>query len=290
MNTLTSSATERSRLSFFPSPTVGRGRRFQRRVRDQISEIPDTRCALLALFLLILASPAFAAAPKFPALTGRVVDDAGILDTSTTIQLTDMLAAHERATGQQLVVVTLASLQGYTIEDYGYQLGRYWGIGQKGKNTGALLIVAPKEHKVRIEVGYGLEGTLTDATSRTIIENDILPNFKRGDFDAGVSAGTRSILQVLGGNPLDIGEPGISTVSVGDKDKSPIFVLWYFSFWALFLLWAGLTGRIHRGVRHDWNSGGGFSGGSSSGGGSSDGGGFSGGGGSFGGGGASGSW
>ena len=113
------------------------------------------------------------------------------------------------------MVVTLTSLQGYTIEDYGYQLGRYWGIGQKGKNTGAMLIVAPKEHKVRIEVGYGLEGTLTDATSRTIIENDILPNFKRGDFNAGVLAGTKSILNVLGGNPLDAGQPESSRRSVG---------------------------------------------------------------------------
>ena len=85
-----------------------------------------------------------------------------------------MLAAHERATGEQVVVVTLPSLQGFSIEDYGYQLGRYWGIGQKGKNTGAILIVAPKEHKVRIEVGYGLEGELTDAVSATIIQNYIL--------------------------------------------------------------------------------------------------------------------
>ena len=110
-----------------------------------------------------------------------------------------MLAAHERATGEQVVVVTLDSLQGFSIEDYGYQLGRYWGIGQKGKNTGAMLIVVPKEHKVRIEVGYGLEGTLTDATSRTIIESKILPSFKRGDFNAGVLAGTASILNAFGG-------------------------------------------------------------------------------------------
>ncbi len=106
-----------------------------------------------------------------------------------------MLADHERATGEQVVVVTLASLQGYPIEDFGYQLGRHWGIGQKGKNTGALLIVAPNEHKVRIEVGYGLEGTLTDAISATIIQNYILPSFKRGDFNFGVLAGTTSMLQ-----------------------------------------------------------------------------------------------
>src|SRR5208337_459914 len=139
----------------------------------------------LLILLLILARPALASEPKFPPLTGRVVDDAGVLDT-------------------------LDSLQGYSIEDYGYQLGRHWGIGQKGKNNGALLIVAPKEHKVRIEVGYGLEGELTDANCRIIIDNYILPSFKRGDFNAGVVAGTTSIIQVLGGNPLGTGEPATS--------------------------------------------------------------------------------
>jgi uncharacterized protein len=153
---------------------------------------------LLLILALILASPVFASGLTFPPLTGRVVDDAGVLDASTQSQLTDMLAAHERTTGEQVVVVTLASLQGFSIEDFGYQLGRYWGIGQKGKNNGVLLIVAPKEHKVRIEVGYGLEGQLTDATSRRIVENDILPSFKRGDFNVGVLAGTSSILKGLG--------------------------------------------------------------------------------------------
>ncbi len=113
-----------------------------------------------------------------------------------------MLAAHERATGQQVVVVTLDSLQGFTIEDFGYQLGRHWGIGQKGKNTGALLIVAPKEHKVRIEVGYGLEGTLTDAQSRTIIEQSILPTLPQRRLQCRHSRRHASDIQVLGGNPL----------------------------------------------------------------------------------------
>jgi uncharacterized protein len=107
------------------------------------------RWVLFIFLLLILASPALASEPTFPPLTGRVVDDAGVLNDSTRSELTDMLAAHERATGEQVVVVTLDSLQGYSIEDYGYQLGRHWGIGQKGANTGALLIVVPKERKVR---------------------------------------------------------------------------------------------------------------------------------------------
>ena len=175
------------------------------------SSVIEAASALLIL-LLILASPALASEPKFPPLTGRVVDDAGVLDTWTQSELTDMLAAHERATGEQVVVVTLDSLQGYTIEDYGYQLGRHWGIGQKGKNDGALLIVAPKEHKVRIEVGYGLEGTLTDAACATIIQSYILPSFKRGDYNAGILAGVTSMLQVLGGNPAGMGETATSPV------------------------------------------------------------------------------
>jgi uncharacterized protein len=236
------------------------------------------------VLLLILASPALGSEPKFPALTGRVVDGAGVLSASTQNQLTNMLADHERTTGEQLVVVTLDSLQGFSIEDYGYQLGRYWGIGQKGKNTGAILIVAPKEHKVRIEVGYGLEGELTDARSRTIIESSILPSFKRGDYNAGVIAGTTSILRVLGGNPTPIDSAKVPPPNIFES----IFILLLFLIpviGSLFLVSAMVSGP----GKFQWGNGSyGGDGGSS--GGSSSGGGFSGGGGSFGGGGASGSW
>ncbi len=217
-----------------------------------------------------------------------------------------MLVTHEGATGEQVVVVTLDSLQGYSIEDYGYQLGRHWGIGQKDKNNGVLLIVAPKEHKVRIEVGYGLEGTLTDAASATIIQNYILPSFKRGDFNAGVLAGTTSILQVLGGNPSEISQPATSPVESNsapagfgslfhppDRKASVALVLFFLiPLIGTVLLMSALAGSDNNfqsgSSSHHWDSDGGFGGaGSSSGGG---GGGFSGGGGSFGGGGASGSW
>jgi len=254
--------------------------------RARASSVVRASCALF-IFLLILASTARAAGPTFPALTGRVVDNAGILSSSTQSQLTDMLAAHEQATGQQVVVVTLDSLQGYTVEDYGYQLGRYWGIGQKDKNTGALLIVAPKEHKVRVEVGYGLEGTLTDATTRTIIESDILPSIKRGDFNAGVIAGTTSILKVLGGS---------ETVQADAQSNAPIdqnnlvpdwIILLAIIVWILLVVIRNRSGGRNqmRGVGPGTYYGGGFGGGGFGGGG-----GFSGGGGSFGGGGASGSW
>jgi len=139
------------------------------------------------------------AALQFPTLTGRVVDEAGILSPAARAELDAQLAAHEKATSNQLVVVTLKSLQGDDIADYGYQLGRHWGIGQKGKNNGVLLIVAPNERKLRIEVGYGLEGVLTDAESRIIIERVIKPYFKQGDYDQGIRAGVSAILAALGG-------------------------------------------------------------------------------------------
>ena len=106
----------------------------------------------------------------------------------------------EAKTTDQFVVVTLKSLQGTSIEDYGYRLGRHWQIGQKDKNNGVLLIVAPNERKVRIEVGYGLEGTLTDAISQLIIQNSILPRFKAGDFPGGIKRGVEDIVQVLSGD------------------------------------------------------------------------------------------
>ena len=256
-------------------------------------------CALSAMLVLAVmhAPSAIAAEPKFPALSGRVVDDAGVLNASTVGELTLMLADHERTSGEQVVVVTLQSLQGYSIEDFGYQLGRHWGIGQKGKNTGAMLIVVPKEHKVRIEVGYGLEGQLTDAISRTIIESKILPAFRRGDFNAGVLAGVMSMLQVLGGNPLSPeAEPSPIPIPFWSAPWQAyvgliVWCLFFFGAWGFgFVMWFR-----HRNDPHDWvtyGGGRGWSGGSWGGGGSSGdgGGGFSGGGGSFGGGGASGSW
>jgi uncharacterized protein len=162
------------------------------------------RIALLAfLAALALAVPATAQpsqALTFPALSGRVVDDAGMLSPGTRGILTRELAELEEKTTRQLVVVTIKSLQGRTIEDYGVSLGRAWGIGQKSKNNGALLIVAPNERKVRIEVGYGLEGDLPDAIAKVIIEERILPNFRSGNMVGGVVGGTESIIQVLSGD------------------------------------------------------------------------------------------
>ena len=156
------------------------------------------RFVIAAIAWVCLTCAATAQTLTFPALTGRVVDEAGLLDAADTAALTQALAGLESRTTDQLVIVTLKSLQGTTIEDYGYQLGRRWQIGQKDRDSGVLLIVAATEKKVRIEVGYGLEGTLTDAATKVIIENSILPQFKTGDFPGGIKQGAADIIQALG--------------------------------------------------------------------------------------------
>ncbi len=147
---------------------------------------------------LVFSSTALAA-PQFPALTGRVVDEAGLLSPQFETEISTQLAAHEQATTNQPVIVTIKSLDGYEISDYANRLFRHWGIGRKDKNNGVLLIVAPTERKMRIEVGYGLEGVLTDAISRDIIERVIKPPFRQGDYEQGLRAGTAAILAALAG-------------------------------------------------------------------------------------------
>jgi uncharacterized protein len=255
--------------------------RFARRTPSAV------RVALGVAILLCAFLTRSVADPAFPPLTGRVVDDAGILSPATRERLTSMLAQEEQKTGDQVVVVTLKSLQGYTIEDYGYQLGRHWGIGQKGKDNGALLLIAPHERRVRIEVGYGLEGQLTDAQSRVIIERAIRPAFRRGDYDAGVLAGTAAILDVLGGVPVTQAVP--TTPRSGGAPPAAILI--WLVFIVLFVLFRGFFWPLLFMPVGPWGRRGGFYSSVSSGfGGGFSGGGFSGGGGSFGGGGASGGW
>jgi uncharacterized protein len=243
--------------------------------------------------MLAVGAAALAADIAFPPLTGRVVDETGVLSDRTEARLTAELAAHEQRTGQQVVVAVLKSLQGQEIETYGYQLGRAWGIGQKGKNTGAILIVAPSERKVRIEVGYGLEGTLTDAISATIINSVILPHFRAGDVEGGIVAGTESVLRVLG-DDLTVAAPRPAARPKPGGSGSIGAIILTFVIFGIFM-WVSTRSRGVGGsavlpflIASSWGGrGSGFGGGS---GGDSSGGGFSGGGGSFGGGGASGSW
>ncbi|WP_298789495.1 TPM domain-containing protein [uncultured Campylobacter sp.] len=139
---------------------------------------------------------------NFPALTGRVVDQAGILSPAVKEELESTLAAHENNTTNQVVVVTIKTLGGVNISEYSLKLGRYWGIGQKDKNNGVLLVVAPNDRQVRIEVGYGLEGTITDAFSEVIIDNYIVPEFKKDDIEGGIKIGTQKILALLEGDEV----------------------------------------------------------------------------------------
>ncbi|MES2056230.1 MAG: TPM domain-containing protein [Pseudomonadota bacterium] len=160
---------------------------------------------MLALLLLLAgcgeSAPAKNVAPpgyQFPALTGRVVDAAALLSPADKSALEIKSATLEKATGHQLVVVTVASLGGHSIEMYGVNLGRTWGIGRKGFDDGVLLIVAPNERKVRIEVGYGLESALRDEEAGAIIQSAILPAFRTGDYPRGVSAGVDGIIREIG--------------------------------------------------------------------------------------------
>ncbi|MBM3107729.1 TPM domain-containing protein [Pseudomonas sp. V1] len=237
------------------------------------------------LLALLIVTP-LRAEPSFPALTGRVVDNAGLLDGGSRGQLERMLTAHEQATGEQVVVVTVKDLQGLPIEDFGYQLGRHWGIGQKGKDNGALLIVAPAQRKLRIEVGYGLEERLTDAQASVIINGIITPAFRRGEFSLGIVQGTAAILQVLGGNPL--AEP--SRAQGGGEEQAPAWAVGLFVL-MIILVFAAQSLGLGGGRGGRGGMGGGFGGGYGGfGGGRGGGGGFSGGGGGFGGGGSSGGW
>jgi uncharacterized protein len=137
------------------------------------------------------------AAVTFPPLTGRVVDEANVLSAAEREKLTAKLTDLEQKSGIQLVVATVSSLQDQDIESYANGLFKTWQLGEKTKNNGVLLLVAPKERRVRIEVGYGLEGTLTNALSKVIIDNAIVPRFKVNDFDGGVARSVDDIIMVL---------------------------------------------------------------------------------------------
>jgi uncharacterized protein len=262
----------------------------------------------IVVAMTMIALPAVAA-PKFPALSGRVVDEANILSPQVEQDLTAKLKTLEDSTGRQLVVATVPTLQGYEIEDYGYQLGRTWALGSKDKDDGAILLVAPNDRKVRIEVGYGLEPVLTDALSSVIIQSAIIPKFKAGDMEAGVVAGTDEILAQLS-LPDDQAKANVAQAAKpqaahrGGGGFAAILIL----FFVIFLITRLLPGRRRRGgggglgSALPWiilsalsNSGGrgggsGWGGGGGGGWGGGGGGWGGGGGGSFGGGGSSGSW
>ncbi|RVT89827.1 TPM domain-containing protein [Sphingomonas crocodyli] len=257
--------------------------------------------AAALLMALLLAMPAFA--QTFPKLSGRVVDEANLLSPEQQASLTTRLEALEQQSGRQMVIATVPSLEGYDIADYGYRLGREWKIGEAKVNSGLLLLVAPNERKVRIEVGYGLEPIVTDALSSVIIQRQIIPRFKQGDMAGGIEAGANSLLQLLQLPPAEAEAKAQAMVAADKKARKsgggvPLSLI----FWIIVIIFIALSSLRRAGGRRYrsggippviiWpSSGGGWGGGSGGGGwGGGGGGGFSGGGGSFGGGGSSGSW
>ena len=250
---------------------------------------------LLVAFALLAGIPA--SAQTFPKLTGRVVDQANLLDAGQEAALTAKLVALEAQSQRQLVVATISDLEGYDDSDYGYRLGRAWGIGDKERNDGLLLLVAPNDRKVRIEVGYGLEGIMTDALSHRIIQDRILPAFKANNYPGGINAGVDSIIMQL---QLPPEEASKIAAAAGQQRRGQsndgslggliplIFIFFFFVLPVIMSVARG--GKKHRRSGYGgpviiWGGGG-----SSWGGGGGGFGGFSGGGGSFGGGGASGGW
>jgi uncharacterized protein len=246
---------------------------------------------MVALFAI---APAFAI--NFPALTGRVVDQANIIQPDTRVALEQKLADLEDKSGIQLVVATVMSLEGQEIEPYANELFRKWALGEKKKNNGVLLVVAPNERRVRIEVGYGLEGTLTDALSKVIISNAMTPRFKAGNFSEGISRGVDDIITVLTTDASEWQKRPSLRLDYQQPVDTANWILLAALFGFFILLIVSPTFRwlffnvVLNVLASSGSSRGGYSGGSYSGGGYSGGGGFSGGGGSSGGGGASGSW
>ena len=263
------------------------------------------KCLLMALVALVALISPVIAEPTYPELTGRITDQAGLLTAADKADIESQLASLEQTATDQLAVVTVKSLDGYSIEDYGIGLARKWGIGQKGKDNGILLIVAPNDRKVRIEVGRRLEPMMTDTMSTLIIENAILPKFRRGDFGGGIKDGVRDIKTVLLGDAEEVKQRAGGARNPQNDPTVMLHVIIWLLIVAL-IVWinyrnlrsvgAGQTmgpdgrRRMRRnggiivipGGSGNW--GGGWSGGGSGGGG------WSGGGGDFGDGGASGGW
>ena len=152
------------------------------------------------MLAICLASSGIAAAPDIPYLTGRVNDNAYIFSEETRRSLSEKLKDHETKTTDQVVILTVTSLEGESIEDFANRVFNEWKLGQKDRNNGILIVVVRDERRMRIEVGYGLEGTMTDLLAGRIIQNIIAPRFREGDYDAGITNGTQAVLDVLAGN------------------------------------------------------------------------------------------
>ncbi|AQS41961.1 MAG: Hypothetical protein BHV28_12770 [Candidatus Tokpelaia hoelldobleri] len=276
-----------------------------------VSRIQYTLIPAVLFFLAVLCQTGTAwAQVPLPQLVGRVVDNAAILDSATKAQLTATLAVWEQKTGDQLVVVTVPSLGFEDIESFANRLFRQWALGQARVNNGVLLVVAPNDRQVRIEVGYGLEGTLTDALSFVIINTWMLPAFRDGDYNKGVREGVGAIFSVLEGDSAGVEDRAraarAAAAKAAEQEEMIENIMGFVVFAIVFLIivmpvLASVFGKKVGPNRYLWlgivftigAAGGGFGGGGFGGGGfggGMGGGGFGGGGGSSGGGGASGRW
>src|ERR1044072_1577031 len=174
---------------------------------------------LLLALLVLVAAPA--AAQTYPPLGGRGAAQAALLDPQQEAELTRRLEALQTASSRQLVVATVPDLQGYEIEEYATGLFRAWGIGQRGANNGVVLLIAPNQRRMRIEVGYGLEGIVTDALSSQIIRNTITPHFQARppDYAGGIIAGADAIIQQLQAPPEAAEQRALAAQQAENRSK-----------------------------------------------------------------------
>ncbi len=242
------------------------------------------RKLFLALFILLLSGLPVQAL-DVPRPTGYVTDQANMISPGTKLKLDQFLQQFEASDSTQITVLTIPSLEGAVLEEYSLKVFDSWKPGQKKKDNGALLLIVKNDHKIRIEVGYGLEGRLTDLLAGRIIDNEIAPRFKQGDFDGGVVSGVVAMAKAVRGEYQGTGK------TAGHKRKSSPFGLIFLLFFLGPLLGRIGGRRSGRTRRSGIFFGGPFIGGGGGfGGGGFGGGGFSGGGGGGGGGGASGGW
>ncbi len=244
---------------------------------------------LCVILLLLFGLRLFADEVIPPPPTAYFNDYAGVISAGTAAQLNQTLENFERQSSDQIVVAVFPKMQSdSSIDDYTVRVARSWQVGQKGKNNGAVLFVFVQDHKMFIEVGYGLEGVLPDALCKRIIDEEITPRFRAGDFDGGLTAGVQAMLAAVKGeyqgNGTIVAEQGQAVNAhhgVGDVISTIIFILLIILFVYFRFFFLPVGGFFYTGGGWSGGGGGGFGGG---------GGGFSGGGGSFGGGGAGGSW
>ncbi|BCW92861.1 MAG: hypothetical protein KatS3mg007_0755 [Thermoanaerobaculum sp.] len=184
-------------------------------------------------FAALVCAAVAAAALEVPYLSGRVNDLVGLLNEETRARLEQKLAGLEQATGAQMAVLIIPSLEGENLEDFSHRVASTWQLGQKGKDNGVLFLIAKNDRKMRLEVGYGLESVLTDATCRRILDNLVRPHFRAGRFDAGVEEAVAAVAALISGEK--------QVDQVVPKKRSAQNAPWYFRLFIFLIGAAALT-------------------------------------------------